>query len=154
MCSSTDRHPSADFASIPQKWTKNAGNANGSMALEASVPNALKHFTLYSRRKVRALQFDGEILAEAQTFGVAAGYRAVIYKTRDGNFVSEFSLTSMPQLTGGDPETDGNAAMFDSLDAACAWFQSRHLSAKLLEQVGKWGPESIGRNSSHDRLSP
>ena len=112
-------------------------DADASAVLATTVPAALKCFTLSRGRKESPLQFDGEILAEVQTFGVAAGYRAAIYKTRDGNFITEFSLISMPHLTGGEPERGGRAAAFDTLDAACAWFQPGRLTTRLLKQVGK-----------------
>ncbi len=72
---------------------------------------------------------------EAQTVGVAAVYRAAIYKKPDGTFISEYSLVSMPQLTGGDPKWESEAAAFDTLDAACAWFRPGLLTKKLLRKL-------------------
>ncbi len=98
-------------------------------------PGSVRHFTLYSGHKARPLQFDGEIVAEVQTVGVAAVYRAAIYKRPDGSFVSEYSLICMPQLTGGDPKWESEAAAFATLDGACAWFRPGLLTRKLLRKV-------------------
>ena len=96
-------------------------------------------FTLYGRRKERLLQFEGEILAEAHTSGIAAHYRVTLYKTRDGKFIGERSLNSLPYLPGGDPRTETAAAVFDTLAAACAWFPPGSLTNRLLREVRKRG---------------
>ncbi len=146
MCPSVDsfdRRPSAH--SVPDSPTPlpSGGEASGGVALAANASAALKHFTLYRGHKERPLQFDGEMLAEAQTYGVAVGYHAAIYRTRDGHFVSALSLISMPQLTSGAPERESEAAVFTSLAAACAWFRSRRLTGRLLSQIASRFPDII-----------
>lgn len=101
----------------------------------SAVPGSVRHFTVYCGHKARPLQFDGQIVAEARTVGVAAVYRAAIYKRPDGSFISEYSLISMPQLTGGDPKWESEAAAFATLDAACAWFRPGLLTRKLLRKI-------------------
>ncbi len=143
MWHSIDRHPSARSTSRFPKLRPRGRNADASALPERRTGAAFGHFTVYRGHKECPLQFDGEVLAEAQISGVAAGYRAAVYKTRDGNFISEFSLISMPYLPGGDPAMEGKVAVFNSLDAACAWFRSGPLPAKLMKQVGKWSPDLI-----------
>ncbi len=141
MCASVDsfeRRPSAHPAPDSP-----ASTASGGVALAAYASAGLKHFTLYRGHKERPLQFEGELLAEAQTYGVAVGYHAAVYRTRDGHFISALSLISMPQLTSGAPERESEAALFTSLAAACAWFRSRRLTGRLLSQIASRCPGII-----------
>lgn len=148
MCEPVGRLPPATSASSSRSSSIRSCTDEAPVGLEVGAPVCFKRFTLYMGHKARELQFDGEIVAEAQTCGVAARCRVAIYKTRDGTFISEFSLISMPQLTGGAPETEGKAAMFDTLDAACAWFRSGHLTNKLLKQVAKHNSGVTGHGHS------
>ncbi len=146
MCASVDsfeRRPSAHPAPDSPASTVSGGAATGGVALAANAPARLRHFTLYRGHKEHPLQFDGERLAEAQTYGVAVGYHAAIYRTRDGQFISALSLISMPQLTSGAPERESEAAVFASLAAACAWFRSRRLTGRLLSQIASRCPDII-----------
>lgn len=131
------RAPARSVSGNP-KLSIHGCSADGSIPLNADA--APKRFTLYRGHKERPLQFDGEVLAEAHTMGVSAVYRAAIYKTCNGSFVTEFSLVSMPQLIGGDPEREGRAAVLDSLDAACGWFRPGPLTTKLLRQLERARP--------------
>jgi hypothetical protein len=124
---------------------------DGRMKLKVTLPGLIgdgpRPFTLARGPDVRPLQFDGELLAEVERDSNHPGvrvhnpfgpdvYRAAVYKTRGGRFVTEFST-----LRGEDRE--GKAEVFDSLDSACAWFRQGPLTTELLKKLGKWDPEFI-----------
>jgi hypothetical protein len=102
-----------------------------------------QRFTLSRGEHERPLQFDGLIVAEAQSrTGDGHQLRAAIYRTSGGQHVSEFSR----QDTGGN--VTGKAVAFPTLDAAVVWFRPGKLTTTLLRQLGRWDPDSLDESAT------
>jgi hypothetical protein len=115
-------------------------NPDGSLNLKVDVPGVVTNtFTLSRGPDMRPLQFEGEIIAEAEKDSGkgSAAYRAAIYRTRGGKFVSEFSTVDAACTRSG------KADVFGTLDEACDWFRPGPLTTELLKRLGRWGPEII-----------
>lgn len=140
-------------ASIPLPTEENGpklkvlGRTGGVLRLKVTVPGFENRFELSRGPDVRPLQFEGDVLAEVERGSNQRGirernifdpdvYRAALYKTRGGKFITEFSTLR------GD-ERDGKAEVFESLDAACEWFRPGPLTTELLKKLGRWQPEII-----------
>src|ERR1700688_2769858 len=85
----------------------------------AQSPAESQRFTLARGSDERPLQFDGEILAEAESnSGSASVLRAAVYRSDRGQYVAEFS-----KRDEGSAGLTGKAAVFNELDSAIAWFR-------------------------------
>lgn len=142
-------HPSS-AVSQPEygpKLTNQVCEPDGSHAPKATAPGVYGTYTLPRGPNMRPLQFEGELIAEAEKDATdrngrrnergPVNHRAAIYKTRKGTFVTEFSTGNH---TG---ERTGKADVFGSLDEACDWFRPGPLTTELLKKLGRWGPEII-----------
>jgi hypothetical protein len=115
-----------------------------SSAVSAKPPQSFCIYTLPRGENVRAIRFDGEVIGAVEDKGAGGMYRAAIYTTRGGKFVTEFSsLLTACTVNGQKPERDGKAEVFDTLDAACDWFRPGRLTTELMKQLGRWEPETI-----------
>ena len=103
----------------------------------------LHQFMLSRGANERPLQFDGEVLAEAEaTTGSGATLRAALYRTKSGQVVSEFSRRDQ------DSNESGNAAVFDTLDEGLAWFRPGKLTTSLLKKLGRWDAEVLHESAA------
>ena len=144
------RHPSshpsssASRAATAPKPTLRTRNPDGSITI---VPGNHDIYTLSRGPDVRPLQFEGELIAEAEKEATdrngrrnergPVNHRAAIYRTRGGRFVTEFSSVDH---TG---ERTGKADVFGTVDEACDWFRPGPLTTELLKKLGRWGPEIV-----------
>lgn len=151
MSSQTGRRsPPSSSSSAPgdgPKLSIEGRNTDGSLNLKVTVPGMHgSTYVLPRGSDVRPLQFEGEVVAEVERDGSERGptprsfvtsYRAAIYKTRGGKFVTEFSSVNN---TG---DRTGKADVFGTLDEACEWFRPGPLTTELLKKLRRWEPEVI-----------
>src|SRR6185312_3007718 len=120
------RHPSAPSSSSASQTgpspnlATQSRNHGDSRDLKAPVPGIHGSYTLSRGPNLRPLQFEGELVAEAEKDAINRNgrrnergpvtHRAAIYKTRRGTFVTEFSSLDH---TG---KRTGKADAFGSLD--------------------------------------
>jgi len=140
-------HASASQTETGPKLNIQGRNPDGSLKLKVTLPGIHSSYTLSRGPDVRPLQFEGEIIAEVEKdtadrsgYRNALGpvsYRAAVYRTRGGKFVTEFSSADH---TGA---RTGKADVFGTLDEACDWFRPGPLTTELLKKLGRWGPEII-----------
>lgn len=129
------------------KLTSRVREPDGSHSPKASAAGLHGTFTLPRGPNMRPLQFEGELIAEAEKEATdrngrrnergPVSHRAAIYRTRKGTLVTEFSTVDH---TG---KRTGKADVFGSLDEACDWFRRGPLTTELLKKLDRWGPEII-----------
>jgi hypothetical protein len=125
------------------KLTIAGRNADGTHKLRVQVPGLFHRFTLSRGPDERPLQFDGEVVAESEAAtGRAATLRAAVYRTKGGQYVSEFSRRDEAA------DAIGKAAVFDKVDEAVAWFRPGKLTIALLKQLGRWEAELLDENAT------
>ncbi|HTE40654.1 MAG TPA: hypothetical protein VK629_07485 [Steroidobacteraceae bacterium] len=118
-----------------------------------SPTSKLKRYTII-RDGDRALEFDGEVLAEVEMDGAGPGamervHRAAVYCTKGGRLIAEFSSRNRPGfahfVAGSDFDEDvrSKAAAFANINEAIAWFRPGRLTIELLKKLGHWNPEFI-----------
>lgn len=134
---------SAPADSQHPKLTVTGRSADGTLKLRVKVPGLLHRFTLSRGPDERPLEFDGEVLAEAEAVtGKDNVLRAAIYRTKGAQFVSEFSRRDeSANLTG-------KTAVFETLDEAVRWFRPGKLTVSLLKQLGRWEAHHLDENSA------
>ncbi len=134
--------PSAPTPADP-KLTIAGRNADGTLKLRVKVPGLYHRFTLSRGGHERPLQFDGEVLAEAEAVtGDQNVLRAAIYRTKGGQHVTEFS-----RRDSGSNVT-GKAVIFPTLDEAVGWFRPGRLTTSLLKQLGRWDAEYLDESAA------
>jgi len=110
----------------------------------AQSPADSRRFTLARGPDERPLQFDGEILAEAESnSGSASVLRAAVYRSNRGQYIAEFSKRDQ-----GSAGLTGKAAVFNELDSAIAWFRPGKLTTALLKKLGRWDAEVLEESAS------
>lgn len=87
-------------------------------------------YTVGRGPKLRPFEFDGTVVAEAQD----DDYRAAIYRTKGGKYVTEFLVRTNDK---------SKADVHETLDAAVGWFKPGWLTIELLKILGRWEPEFI-----------
>ena len=101
------------------------------LSSETKVKNLRnRRYTISRGSTFRPFQFDGVVLAEAEI----PKYRAAIYRTMGGKFVTEFLVIGTER---------SKAEVHGDIEAACAWFKPGTLTTKLLTILGRWNPEII-----------
>jgi hypothetical protein len=101
----------------------------------------------------RPISFSGTTLAKVDMSGGLTGWSivAALYKTRGGKFVASLSkANTYIAITQAmeDPETAhsgeyNKAQVFDTFEAAVAWFRPGRLTDALRKQLGLDEPERI-----------
>jgi hypothetical protein len=133
------------------KLTVAGRNADGTLKLRVKVPGLLHRFTVSRGEHERPLQFDGEVLGEAEAVtGDASVLRAAIYRTKGGKHVSEFSRRDASS------NVTGKAVAFPTLDEAVSWFRPGRLTTSLLKQLGRWDAEYLDESAAtrEDEMPP
>lgn len=142
-------HPSSAVSQSEAtlKFANRVCEPDGSYAPKMTASGPYGTYTLPRGLNMRPLQFEGELIAEAEKGATdrngrrnergPVSHRAAIYKTRKGTYVTEFSTVDH---TG---KRTGKADVFGSLDEACDWFRPGPLTTELLKTLGRWGPEII-----------